>query len=393
MAAHGDSPSVRPPVVGVVGGGQLARMMAAPAAALGITLRLLTGSATDSAAQVIAELTLGDERDLETLRRFASGCDVLTFDHEHVPGEHLLALEAAGVAVRPGAAALLHAQDKIVLRQRLDCLGLPQPAWRAVDTPEQVEQFAAEHGWPVVLKTARGGYDGKGVWRLDDAQQAREGLRQAQASAVPLLAEAHVAFRRELAAQVARRPNGQIEVFPAVETVQKNGICHQVLAPAPQLDEPCAQAIATVATTVAHKLGVVGMLAVELFDTGNPSQPVLVNELAMRPHNSGHWSIDGASVSQFEQHLRAVLDWPLAPVHTLHPAAVMVNLLGAQHQDLPARAALAWQREPSAHLHLYGKSVKPGRKVGHVTLCGDEVTQLRSRCQDVAAAIIGASSA
>ncbi len=387
------SSSVRPPVVGVVGGGQLARMMQPAAVALGVELRLLSASDTDSAAQVIPLVMTGDEADLDTLRRFAQTCDVLTFDHEQVPTDHLRILAQEGVVVRPGPEALVHAQDKIVLRQRLDVLGVPQPAWEALETAhplQQLETFGSRHGWPVILKTARGGYDGKGVWHLHSLAQASAALTEAAGQ--PLLVEQHIAFRREVAAQVARRPSGQMEVFPLVQTVQREGICGQVMAPAPDAAPEMVQAAAELATTLASQLGVCGMLAVELFDTGDSSRPLLVNELAMRPHNSGHWSIDGASISQFEQHLRAVLDWPLAPVHLLHPATVMVNLLGGTHTDLAAGAPAVWQREPSARIHLYGKVVQPGRKVGHVTFCGHDVQDLVSRSQEAAVQLTGQPS-
>ena len=274
------------PVVGVVGGGQLARMLAPAAIGLGVRLRVLARDAADSAAQVVPDVEVGDERDLDALRRFAKGCDVLTFDHEHVPADHLRRLEREGVVVHPGPDALVHAQDKAVMRARLTELGVPCPRWAMVPDIDALAAFGAEVGWPVVLKRPRGGYDGKGVRVVTAARDAEDWL----AGGEPLLAEEHVAFGRELAVLVARSPHGQVAVYPVVETVQVHGVCREVLAPAAISDEHALSAQA-VALRIAGGLGVTGMLAVEMFDT---DAGVLVNELAMRPHNSGHWTIEGA---------------------------------------------------------------------------------------------------
>ncbi len=302
------------PTVGVVGGGQLARMMQPAAVALGVRLVVLADVADDSAAQVVPDVVVGDYRDRSTLESFASGCDVVTFDHEHVPAEHLRALVAAGFTVRPGPAALAHAQDKSVMRERLGAMGAPVPRWRTVKDVADVVAFAEGSSWPLVLKATRGGYDGKGVWVVADADEADWVLSHDQ---VPgFLVEERVPFTRELAALVARSPSGQAVAYPVVETVQVDGICREVYAPAPGLDPDHAVAAQEVALRIAGELDVVGVLAVELFDT---PAGVLVNELAMRPHNSGHWTIDGSVTSQFENHLRAVLDLPLGDPSVTRP--------------------------------------------------------------------------
>jgi 5-(carboxyamino)imidazole ribonucleotide synthase len=372
------------PVVGVVGGGQLARMMQQAAIPLGVRLRLLSETPDGSAAQVIHDVAVGDHDDLDTLRSFARGCDVVTFDHEHVPTAHLRALEAEGVVVRPGPHALEHAQDKLVMRRRLRAAGVPCPRWVEVRTPSDIDSFGAEVGWPVVLKTPRGGYDGKGVRRVGSGAEAEDWLDRVAPSG--LLAEELVPFTRELAAQVARSPSGQAVAYPVVQTVQVDGICREVVAPAPDIDPEHAVAAQVAALRVAGELGVVGMLAVELFDT---EDGVLVNELAMRPHNSGHWSIDGAVTSQFEQHLRAVLDLPLGSPAARAPYSVMVNVLGGDLPDLHPAFLHCMARDPWLRIHVYGKEVKPGRKVGHVTVYGEDLDQLLERARHAAAYLRG----
>ncbi|HEY6797261.1 MAG TPA: 5-(carboxyamino)imidazole ribonucleotide synthase [Kineosporiaceae bacterium] len=386
------------PVVGIVGGGQLARMTQSPAIALGIRLRVLAESATAAAAQVVPSAPVGDHRDVAAVTAFAATCDVLTFDHEHVPTRLLRDLEAAGVTVHPGVDALVHAQDKAAMRQRLSALGVPCPRWRLVRESAELVAFGAEVGWPVVLKTPRGGYDGKGVLLVRDADEAADWLERARhpdaEHAAVLLAEECVGFRRELAALVARSPSGQAAAWPVVETIQVDGVCREVIAPAPGLSPGLAAEVTDIALRIAGELDVVGVLAVELFevDGGGPGAGgprVLVNELAMRPHNSGHWTIDGAVTSQFEQHLRAVLDLPLGDPRPRTPWSVMVNVLGGDHADLYRSYLHVMARDPGVKVHLYGKAVRPGRKVGHVTVCGDDLTGLRARAQHAADFITG----
>ncbi len=378
------------PVVGVVGGGQLARMLAPAAIALGVRLRVLATDPGESAAQVVPDVVLGSHTDLGALRRFAAGCDVVTFDHEHVPPSHLRALEADGIAVRPGAGALIHAQDKGVMRHRLAALGLPCPRWRLVRTPAELADFARELAGPVVVKTVRGGYDGKGVLvYTGEAAQAGEAASWCAAAASrgqALLAEERVAFTRELAVLVARSPSGQAAVWPVVETVQVDGICREVYAPAPGLRPERATAAQRIALDIAGALDVVGVLAVEMFDTPGGA---VVNELAMRPHNSGHWSIDGAVTSQFEQHLRAVLDLPLGSPRAVAPYAVMVNILGGDYPDLYPAYRHVLARDPGIKVHVYGKDVKPGRKIGHVTAIGADLQDLRERARHAAGYLRG----
>jgi 5-(carboxyamino)imidazole ribonucleotide synthase len=373
------------PVVGVAGGGQLARMMQQPAIALGVRLRLLADSSHDSAAKVIHDVVVGDYRDLAVMRQFASGCDVLTFDHEHVPTDHLRALVDAGVTVRPGPDALVHAQDKGAMRDRLAALGSPVPRWRHVGSAADVSEFAElMGGWPVVLKATRGGYDGKGVWLVGDAAHAEVVLSHEE---VPrFLVEERVAFTRELSAMVARSPSGQAVAYPVVETVQVDGICREVYAPAPGISDDHAVAAQQTALRIAGELDVVGMLAVEMFDTVDG---ILVNELAMRPHNSGHWGIDGAITSQFENHLRAVLDLPLGEPTAIAPFTVMVNVLGGDLPDLYSAYLHCMARDPGLKVHVYGKTVKPGRKVGHVNVVGSDFEHLVERARHAAAYMRG----
>ncbi|MGB3893210.1 5-(carboxyamino)imidazole ribonucleotide synthase [Mycolicibacter sinensis] len=372
----------------MVGGGQLARMTHQAAIALGQRLRVLAAAADEPAAEVTSDVVIGSHTDLEDLRRAATGATVLTFDHEHVPAELLDKLVAEGVNVAPPPGALRHAQDKLVMRRKLAALGAPVPRFAAIESVEAVEDFAALTGGPMVIKTARGGYDGRGVTIADDVAGARAAAADYLASGVPVLAEERVAMRRELSALVARSPFGQGAAWPVVETVQDDGICVAVIAPAPDLSEESAAAAQQLALRLADELGVVGVLAVELFETTDGE--LLVNELAMRPHNSGHWTMDGAATSQFEQHLRAVLDYPLGATTPVVPVTVMANVLGAP--ELPAmtmdeRLHHLFARYPDARVHLYGKDERPGRKIGHVNLLGDDATasaKLRERAESAA---------
>ncbi|HJE59928.1 MAG TPA: 5-(carboxyamino)imidazole ribonucleotide synthase [Nocardiopsis listeri] len=369
------------PRVGMVGGGQLSRMTHQAGIGLGVDFSVLAANPADSAALVCGDVTLGDDRGLDDVLAFAKAHDVVTFDHEHVPEPVLRAVEEAGGLLRPGRDALRFAQDKLRMRTRMAELGAPSPRWRAVTTLEHVTAFAEEAGWPVVLKAARGGYDGKGVWVAADPDQAREVVERAAAEEVPLLVEEKVDFSRELAVQVARSPHGQVAVYPVVETVQRGGVCHEVIAPAPGLDEEKATRAQELGIEIAHALDVTGVLAVELFET---AAGVVVNELAMRPHNSGHWSIEGARTSQFEQHLRAVLDLPLGSPRTNAPYTVMANLLGGEDPQIYRRYLHVMAKDPEVKVHFYGKDVRPGRKIGHVTVMGDDHEDLLERARDAA---------
>jgi 5-(carboxyamino)imidazole ribonucleotide synthase len=365
------------PVVGMVGAGQLARMTCQAAVSLGIGFRVLAATPGDSAALVCAGTQVGDHSSLDDLTAFGAGCDVVTFDHEHVPPAHLGALERAGAVLRPGPGALRHTQDKRAMREGLAELGFACPRYATAASLSDVTRFAAQSRWPVVLKAVSGGYDGKGVWVCDAPEQAAEVL----AHGLDVIVEEHVDFERELAVLVARSPSGQAAVYPVVQTVQRDGICREVLAPAPGLPGATAVAAQRLGLAIAAGVGVTGMLVVELFET---PRGLLVNELAMRPHNSGHWTIEGARTSQFEQHLRAVLDLPLGAPFLAARRAVMVNVLGGDDPDLHSRLPHVMAADPGLRVHLYGKAVRPGRKVGHVTVLGHDIEALRDRARRAA---------
>jgi 5-(carboxyamino)imidazole ribonucleotide synthase len=370
----------------MVGGGQLARMTHQAAIALGQSLRVLALDAADPAAQVSPDVVIGSHTDLDALRAVAAGADALTFDHEHVPAELLEKLVAEGVNVAPPPEALVHAQDKLVMRRRLEALGAKVPRYAAVESRDDLDgvaEFGRRVDGPIVVKAARGGYDGRGVRLAADAADAREIAGQYLDSGVPVLVEERVAMRRELSALVARSPFGQGAAWPVVETVQRDGINVLVIAPAPALTDDSAVAAQQLALGLAAELGVVGVLAVELFET--PDGQLLVNELAMRPHNSGHWTMDGSRTSQFEQHLRAVLDYPLGATDAIAPLTVMANVLGAAEtpvMTLDERLHHLFARMPDARVHLYGKQERPGRKIGHLNFLGwapTDVAVLRER--------------
>lgn len=356
-----------PPIVGVIGGGQLARMMAAPAGALGIHIRLLAESAHECATEVIADVVVGDFRDYETLRTFVSSCDVVTFDHEHVPNALLrrLASEGMEAKLQPGPNALQYAQEKVKMRELVS----PDlsPRWKQVAHIDEARDF----GFPLVAKSLIGGYDGKGVWRVESEAELSELLRHGG-----LLLEELVPFDAEISVLVARSPHGQAAVWAVTETIQENGICVQTVTPASHLSDELAGKAQSIALKIAEQTGVVGVMAVEMFVVG---ERLLVNELAMRPHNSGHWSIEGAITSQFEQHLRAVLDLPLGATEMRARHVVMGNILGGDKADLHRAFLHLFARDPGLKVHLYGKEVRPGRKVGHVTLLGEDAKRLRAR--------------
>jgi len=356
-------------VVGVIGGGQLARMMTPAAINLGLEIYVLAQGSYESAK--IAVTALGDHTDVDAVLAFARDCDVVTFDHEHVPQDVLMSLVAAGVNVQPTPEALVYAQDKLVMRERLAALGVPVPGWARVSTEAELAAFLAEYAGRAVVKTARGGYDGKGVRVVTQASEASDWFADLEPGEA-LLVEEFVEFRRELAQQIARTPSGAKALWPVVETVQKDGVCAEVIAPAPDSAGAVATMTASIAETIADGLNITGALAVELFETEDDR--ILVNELAMRPHNSGHWSMDGSLTSQFEQHLRAVLDLPLGDTSTLAPWSVMINILGGPASgDLDTALAKAMAEYPEAKFHLYGKEPRPGRKIGHVNVIGQDL--------------------
>lgn len=364
--------------VGVIGGGQLARMMIPPAIELGIDIRVLAETEGSSAA--IAATAVGDYTDAATVLAFARDVDVVTFDHEHVPQSVLAALVAAGHAVNPGPDALAVAQDKILMRERLTAMGAPVPDWAVAHDADGLGAFLDSHDGRAVVKTPRGGYDGKGVRVVRGDRDADDWL--ASAGERGLLVEELVDFRRELAQLVARRPSGEVRAWSLVETTQRDGVCAETIAPAPDAGALDTEA-RELAERIATELGVTGVLAVELFEAADGR--LLINELAMRPHNTGHWTIDGSVTSQFEQHLRAVLDMPLGDPSLTAPWAIMVNILGGPASaTMPDRYSIALAADPAVKFHSYGKQSRPGRKVGHVTSTGTELGDALSRARAAA---------
>jgi 5-(carboxyamino)imidazole ribonucleotide synthase len=352
--------------VGVIGGGQLARMMTPPALALGIELQVF--SETENSSARLATTRVGDYTKVEQVREFAKNVDVITFDHEHVPLSVLETLEAEGFIIQPSPKALKFAQNKLHMRQRLSELGLPMPVWAEIKTALELDQFISENGGVAILKTPIGGYDGKGVAVVRTSADASEWLEKIDEFGGSLLAEQKVNFVRELAQLVARRPSGELATWGLVQTVQRNGVCAEVLSPAP--NSANTESAAKIAETVAIELGVTGVLAVEMFET--ETGELYINELAMRPHNSGHFTIEGSITSQFEQHLRAVLDLPLGSTTPTAAHSVMINLLGVNNtNDFVSLYPEAMEAHPTAKFHTYGKAAREGRKMGHVTVVGN----------------------
>jgi 5-(carboxyamino)imidazole ribonucleotide synthase len=371
--------------MGIVGAGQLARMTYQAAISLGLTVRLLAEHADDSAARVGADVRLGAPHAVDRLREFAEGCDVVTFDHELVDTDAIAALEQAGNLFRPSSQVLALGQNKRRQRRDLARLGFPMPPSRVVRQLEAVREFADDQGWPLVLKADQGGYDGRGVWFVADAAAAQAVLAQAGQRRLGLLAERCVPIERELAVLVARRPNGETVVYPTVETVQVDGVCREIIAPAPIPADIRRQA-QDLARQIASATDATGILAVELFQSEGT---LLINELAIRPHNSGHYSIEGCVTSQFENHVRAVLDWPLGDPALVAPAVVTANVLGnADGSDPRSHLPLALAL-PGVHVHLYAKAARPGRKLGHVTVTGDDLATVRRRARQAARVLVG----
>ncbi len=358
--------------VGVIGGGQLARMMIAPAIDLGIELKVLAETENSSAAA--AATLVGDFTDLETVTNFAKTVDVITFDHEHVPISVLEQLEKQGISVQPPSKALAHAQNKLLMRKALEKIGAPNPIWEAVSTASQLDQFIKEHGPEVIVKTPIGGYDGKGVRVVSSSEQVSDWLAEPTISSLggQLLVEQKVQFKRELAQLSARNPNGEFASWQVVETRQQNGVCSEVLSPAPNTTAALSAKAVQIAKLISESLGVTGNLAVEMFET--EAGELLVNELAMRPHNSGHFTIEGSVTSQFEQHLRAVSNLPLGKTDSVKKVAVMANLLGvSDSKNFMDNYPQVISNFPEIQIHSYGKSPRLGRKLGHITVVGDNL--------------------
>ena len=371
--------------VGVIGGGQLARMMTPPAINLGLDIKVLAEAAGSSAA--LATTQVGDYTHLDVVREFAETVDVITFDHEHVPLPVLEALETEGVKVNPPSRALAFAQNKLKMRKRLGELGLPMPAWAEIQDAAALQEFIEANGGVAILKTPIGGYDGKGVRVVKSADDAKDWLANLPQYGGSLLAEEKVDFVRELAQLSARRPSGEFKSWPLVETIQENGVCSVVISPAPKATKQTLATTAAIARQVADGLGVTGVLAVEMFEARDGR--ILINELAMRPHNSGHFSIEGSVTSQFEQHIRAVSDLPLGSTEPTAKHAVMVNLLGVDDSnDFVQAYDEALAAHPAAKVHTYGKGPRAGRKMGHVTVVSDDLEFALAEAKGAAAVLL-----
>ena len=353
------------PRVGIIGAGQLGRMSAAPAAALGVDLILLAQSATDSGAQV-AEFEVGDYRDLGQVRDFAKKCDLLTFEHELIPISVVRALESEGVKFYPTSESFVYSQDKAAMREKL--ASYLAPKWQVVTNASEIL------GFPVIAKSISGGYDGRGVWKVNSESELASILLENP----KLLVEELIEFDFEISVMVARSPHGQAATWAPTQTVQSYGICTMTIAPAPDLSESLGQQAQQMALSIAAEIKLVGVMAVEMFVKGDQ---LFINELAMRPHNSGHWTIDGSITSQFEQHLRAILDLPLGDTSMTSKYAVMGNVLGGDKQDMYRPYLHLLARTPKLKVHQYRKEVKPGRKIGHVTLLGENLVELTTEVQ------------
>ena len=379
------------PVIAVIGDGQLARMMHTEAIELGLAPRVLAGAEDASAAQVFGDVRIGDYTNLDDLKAVVDGAAAATFDHEHVPNEYLDELIAAGVSVQPQPRALIYAQDKLEQRRKMKEIGAPVPEFAPIESADDAGAFFDSVDGEMCLKATRGGYDGHGVWFPDSRDEAESLVADLLDKGTPLYAERKVDFDRELSAMVARTPSGEVRAWPVVESRQRDGICVEAIAPAPGMTEDQAAYCQELAVKIATELDVTGVLAVELFESSAAEQGVIVNELAMRPHNTGHWTQNGCVTSQFEQHLRAVLDWPLGSVDTTAPYTVMVNTLGADtepDEPMEERVKEVMRRFPEAKVHLYGKGHRPGRKMGHVNVSGTDLDSVLEQAQAAAGIIV-----
>jgi 5-(carboxyamino)imidazole ribonucleotide synthase len=353
------------PVVGVIGAGQLARMMIAPATALGVKLLPFAASEGDSAAQ-ITPCVIGDYTDIEAVKKFAEQCDVVTFEHELIPLHIIKALEVAGVKVRPGSESFEFSQDKEAMRKKLSHFKSPKSAI-VVSSNEVLE-------YPVIAKSISGGYDGRGVWRVNSSQELADLLKNTP----KLLVEELIDFDYEIAVMVARSPHSQATSWSPTQTIQSDGICTMTITPAPLMSEQLSEKAQKIALDIASEIKLIGVMAVEMFVKDDE---IFINELAMRPHNSGHWTIEGSQTSQFEQHLRAILDLPLGNPTMRDEFAVMGNILGKSKTDMYRPYLHLMARNPSLKFHMYGKEVRPGRKIGHVNVIGKDLVELRTEIE------------
>jgi len=361
------------PRVGVIGAGQLARMMAIPANDLGISFTVFAADANDSAASV-AKYVVGDYTNSKDVLAFAATCDVITFEHELIPIAIIKSLESDGVVVRPSSSSFIYSQNKAAMREFLN--DFPAPKWCVISKADEVTQF------PVIAKSISGGYDGRGVWKVNSLDELEEILEETN----QLLIEELIDFDIEIAVMVARSPHGQTTTWAPTQTVQKDGICTMTITPPPELSDPLSAKAQKLALDIAAHVGVVGVMAVEMFVRGDE---LFINELAMRPHNSGHWTIDGAKTSQFEQHLRAILDLPLGDPSMTARNVVMGNILGGEKEDMYRPYLHLMARNPDLKFHHYRKEVKPGRKIGHINALGDHLVELRADVEHALAYLSG----
>jgi 5-(carboxyamino)imidazole ribonucleotide synthase len=338
-------------------------MMAVSANDLGIDFKVFAAIPNDSAAQV-SHFVLGDYTNIESVLEFAKSCDVLTFEHELVPQSVIKAVEAAGIKVYPRSESFTYSQDKLEMRRKITELELPNPKWQKYQGQE------CEIAFPLIAKLPSGGYDGRGVFQIDSETQ----LQELHEKTGTLLLEEKLNFDYEISVMVARSPHNQAATWPATLTIQSDGICTSTVTPVPDISDALANKVQAAALQIAAGISLVGVMAVEMFIVG---EDFYINELALRPHNSGHWSIEGCITSQFEQHLRAILDLPLGSTALRSKYAVMGNVLGGEKSDMYRPYLHLMARTPELKFHQYGKEVKPGRKIGHVTLCGENLLQLQ----------------
>lgn len=381
--ASSTSTSMRHPArLGIIGGGQLARMTAMAALQLGVEVVVLASDPEGPATRLSPNRVIGDWADRDTLMQFAQQCDVITLENEFVDASALEMLEQAGHTVLPGAKCIAITQDKFTQKTVLQNAGLPVPTFRAVESPEEILTAGTELGWQLILKTRRNGYDGKGNYTLRSGSDIEAGWRKLGGNTNDLMVEGLFPFVKELATIVTRGPDGAMVVYPIVETIQYNHVCHIVKAPA-QIPDNLKIRASTIAKQAVLAVEGVGSFGVEMFLSANGE--LVINELAPRVHNSGHYTMEACICSQFENHVRAVLGWPLGNPQMISPAAAMVNLLGtATASGNPERLVTAL-RTNNAKIHLYGKSMSgPGRKMGHITALEDSVDKAQAVAEGAA---------
>ena len=359
--------SSRPrPILGIVGAGQLARMMVQAAVPLNIDVRVLAKTSADSAALIAPHVEIGDPADENAIVSFGEKCDFVTLDHELVNLVGLEKLLANKVKVQPTPKTLQFAKNKLYQRTSFQAAGFPVPSFSKIDTLADFVEFGDRHGWPLAAKAITGGYDGRGVWIIGDTEAAEKLLAETKEAGINLYVEEHVEIEKELAVLVVRRPSGELQTYPIIETRQEDGICHEAIAPA-QISQAIEENARKIGVDVAEFTEAGGIIAIELFLKADGT--ILINEIATRPHNSGHLTIDGTITSQFENHLRGVMDWPLGSTTMTSKFALMLNILGSSEADPSDRLPLNHSNDTA--IHLYGKVARAGRKLGHITAVGD----------------------